>query len=102
MNALPGKARQIGPDDLRFLRPFEYLSHSDRADPQVSRGVNPQPTQCGSRLPCRQFSEQIDQKRRIKQAFSHLRDMRKRESPIRSAASTSTSEAVTKGSSRIS
>jgi len=67
----------------------------------MSQWVALQPIQRRAESLPRNFIEKVDDERRIEKISLHLRDIRKRGSPIRWAASANTSPAVMKGSSRI-
>ena len=102
VDALPCVARQVRFDGLGIGGSLEHFRHSDGADPKLRSFVPFEPRNRRSLYPIRDLVKQINKKGGIQQAFLHLRDTRRRTSPMRLTASTSTSVPLTKGSRTLS
>src|SRR5437016_4117263 len=103
MNSLPRIPREICFYRLCIRCTLEHLCDRHRANPELGFLVPLEPLERRPRMIVRHFVKQIDQERGVQEALPHcLRDTRRRTSPMRLAASASTSAPVMKGSSRIS
>lgn len=101
MQSLPPKAPQKLSHMVHVISPLQHLGYTHRTYPKTRPSILVQPRTGCAWTACRQFIEQVDQKRRVQQHIHRRAFTASLLSPIRLSISASTSAAKTKGLSRI-